>query len=109
MTKKIPVLFLSLFFICALPVRPTYAADMWSKLGRGVGNITFGIFELVHTPAKMAEKERWPVAAFGGIPKGFLMVVARELVGAYETLTFPIPVPAHYRVIMEPEFVISSY
>lgn len=85
------------------------AGDMFTKLGRGVGNIGFAPYELVNQPAQMAKTERWFIAVVGGIPKGVLFAVARAAVGVYETVTFPIPVPKDYRIIMYPEFVFPSY
>jgi hypothetical protein len=36
--------------------------------------------------------------------EGLGALVVRELVGVYEFLTAPFPVPAGYRPIMQPEF-----
>ena len=80
--------------------------DGWIKLGRGLGNLTTGMFEVLNQPAQMAKTERWPIALLGGIPKGVGVAFWRTFLGIYETVTFPFPIPAGYRPMMEPEFVI---
>lgn len=60
-------------------------------------------------PSYMSKTERWPVAFFGGVPKGLLMMGARIVVGAYELATFPIPAPKGYEPILQPEFVLPGY
>ena len=104
------VLFLlaTLLFTALMPAREAYADDMWVKLGRGLGNVIFGVSEILYQPAELGKVERWPIAILGGIPKGVFYAVARELVGVYEVLTFPVPVPPNFEPIMKPEFIISS-
>ena len=82
---------------------------MWTKLGRGVSNVVLAPVEIFAQPGYMAKTERWPIAAFGGVPKGILMTGARLGVGISEILTFPLPIPSHYRPIMEPELAIPAY
>ena len=120
MKKIFPaLLLLPLFFFsqpAAFPHDETSAAassiekgnDMWVKLGRGLGNTFLGFFETAHQPAQMARTERWPIAFLGGFPKGILFGIWREALGVYEVVTFPIPVPAGYRPLIEPEFIIPS-
>ena len=43
-----------------------------------------------------------------GFCKGFAWGTSRFLVGAYDTLSFPIPVPKNYEPLMEPEFVLTD-
>ena len=101
----VSVLFLSLF----LPHSLVFADDGWIKLGRGLGNVFFGVFEIVNQPAQMAKTQRWPIALFGGVPKGIVYAIARTGVGIYEVFTFPFPIPSGYKTIMEPDFIVPSY
>src|SRR5689334_17357829 len=72
------------------------------KLGRGVAGITTGVLAL---PGTMMEETREDGAS--GIPigfgKGLARTVARELVGVYELVTFPLPVPGDYRPVLRPD------
>ncbi|MBI3317342.1 MAG: exosortase system-associated protein, TIGR04073 family [Candidatus Omnitrophica bacterium] len=104
--SKIIYLAAAIFFFSA---SAAHAADMWSKLGRGGGNVAFGALEIFNQPVQMAKTERWPIALIGGLPKGVVMGALRIAVGVYETVTFPVPLPKDYRIIMHPEFVIPSY
>jgi putative exosortase-associated protein (TIGR04073 family) len=73
------------------------------KLGRGLANISFGFMEL---PANLNRETE----AHGGLgfPLGFVigtgMMVERELVGVYELISAPIPLPEGYRPILQPEY-----
>lgn len=82
--------------------------DMWTKLGRGISNITTGWMELGYQPAKMAEEKRWPIALAGGIPKGIFYTYMRTMVGLYETVTFFVPAPKNFAPIMEPEYIVPE-
>lgn len=84
------------------------AQTVGAKLARGVAGITTGILEL---PGNIAKETHVHGAA--GIPVGFGMglgmVVVRELVGVYELLTFPFPLPANYAPILHPEYPWSYF
>jgi putative exosortase-associated protein (TIGR04073 family) len=73
------------------------------KLGRGVANVVTGVLAL---PGSIAAETRADGVA--GVPKGIGLglwrTVSRELVGVYEMVTFPIPVPDDYRPILEPPY-----
>ena len=73
-----------------------------TKLGRGVGNILVGWVEI---PATMHSeyKESDPVTGLTtGFFKGLVKGVIRTLVGAFETLTFPLPIPEYYAPVLPP-------
>jgi putative exosortase-associated protein (TIGR04073 family) len=83
---------------------PAAAHGPVDKFGRGLSNLGLGILEL---PAQMiAEGEsRGPLWALSlGFAKGIGRFVTRELVGVYEVVTFPAPVPRGYRPILSPEY-----
>jgi putative exosortase-associated protein (TIGR04073 family) len=74
------------------------------KFGRGLAAMTTAFLEV---PGNMVEKSR-ERGAGEGIPLGFAiglgMIVPRVLVGVYEFVTAPFPLPAGYRPILKPEF-----
>src|SRR5262245_62098601 len=74
------------------------------KFGRGLAAMTTAFLEV---PGNMvAETNRRGAAV--GIPVGFAigcgMIVPRVLVGVYEFVTAPFPLPAGYAPILQPEF-----
>jgi putative exosortase-associated protein (TIGR04073 family) len=74
------------------------------KLGRSLANMTTGFLEV---PGQMVRETRARGAGVGvplGFVKGLGGIVVRELVGVYEFLTSPLPWPAGYQPIIEPEF-----
>jgi putative exosortase-associated protein (TIGR04073 family) len=79
---------------------------MMHKLGRGVTNIFTCWVEIPRNIAEEWERTD-PISGLitGGI-KGVGWGFARFATGVYETFTFPVPVPADYAVMMEPEYII---
>ncbi len=74
------------------------------KLGRGFAGLTAGFLEL---PGHILKESRANGAAQGltlGFATGLGAVVTRTLVGAWEFVTFPFPVPAGYKPILKPEY-----
>jgi putative exosortase-associated protein (TIGR04073 family) len=79
------------------------------KLGRGAANVVFGIAE-VPNQYSSANAQGGASAAIGyGIPKGIVRWFGRELVGVYEIVTFPLPLPRGYKPIMKPEWPEVEY
>ena len=73
-----------------------WAQDPIHKMGRGVVNILTGWIEL---PKQMhlGAQESNPVVGIGtGLAKGVGLTILRLGVGAYETVTCPIPYPGHF-------------
>jgi putative exosortase-associated protein (TIGR04073 family) len=84
--------------------QPASAQSPPHKFGRGVVNLALGIFEV---PGRMVEegRRRGPLWAMSlGFAKGVGGFVTRELVGVYEIVTFPAPVPRGYEPILAPEY-----
>ncbi len=81
----------------------TCAQTAGDKLGRGLSGMAFGVLAL---PGIIVEETqlRGPVGVPIGIAEGLGMVVTRELVGVYEILTAPFPIPALYRPILNPPY-----
>ena len=86
-----------------------FAQNMLRKLGRGLANIITSPIEI---PKSVQESfyEDGPVAAGTyGVLDGVYKFVARTLVGVYEVVSFPFPLPADYAPIVEPEFLFSPH
>jgi putative exosortase-associated protein (TIGR04073 family) len=78
------------------------------KAGRGFVNLITGWAEIPkQVDLQWKETNGWD-AASKGFAKGFVHAFARTAVGAYEILTFPIPVPEGYRPIIHPELINSD-
>ncbi len=83
------------------------AYDMWDKGGRGLANILTSPYEIVRQ-GKIDYEAKGGVGIFSGGFRGLFYVVGRIVVGAYELITFPIPLPAGYEPIFRPEYVIPA-
>jgi putative exosortase-associated protein (TIGR04073 family) len=79
------------------------------KLGRGVANVVFGFVELPNQMTKARAEHGGAGALTYGVGKGLLRWVGRELVGAYEIVSFAVPYPRGYKPVMKPEFPIEDY
>jgi putative exosortase-associated protein (TIGR04073 family) len=92
---------LSLGLATAAPAQEMTATR---KCGRGLAGLTLGILEL---PGNMAQEWRND-GPLSGLTVGFVMgivkVPARTLVGAYEILSCPFPLPAGYEPMLTPEY-----
>ena len=74
------------------------------KVGRGLAAMTTGFLEVPGNVVKM-NRERGPGWAVSlGFVQGLGMIVVRELVGVYEFVTAPFPLPEGYAPIIQPEF-----
>ena len=76
--------------------------DPAAKLGRGAENILTSPLEFL-IQYKMAAEENGGITTFvKGTLYGLGMTAVRILGGAYEIVTFPIPVPENYAPLMDP-------
>ncbi len=82
--------------------------DKWEKLGRGLSNVALGWTDVFAQPYQMGHEQRLPIAILGGGCKGVAMTVARAVVGVYEIITFPFPVPGGYEPIIKPEIPMPA-
>jgi putative exosortase-associated protein (TIGR04073 family) len=105
---KKTVVFLSiaalLFMSC-----PAHADTPLKKLGRGLANILTCPLEIPKGIGD-ANAESGPVAAMTfGVLQGIFKTCVRGVVGVYETVSFPIPLPADYApILMDPEFFLEQ-
>ena len=78
------------------------------KFGRGLAGMTCGFLEL---PGNIVKETDTHGAA--GLPTGLAMgigmMVTRELVGVYEFLSAPFPVPAGFKPVLQPEYPWSYF
>jgi putative exosortase-associated protein (TIGR04073 family) len=74
------------------------------KLERGGANLLLGGIELVRHLGPRDEGQFLPPWIIG-LGKGFYFTLRRTLVGLYEVITFPFPIPGDYLPVIEPEFV----
>ena len=105
MFKKILSAGLVIFIILSMITSSAYCDDALKKLGRGICNCVtfpFEIFEQI----KRTNLSDGPMAGWTwGLLKGVGMTGVRAVVGVYEVVTFPVPLPKHYAPILkDPEF-----
>lgn len=79
------------------------------KLGRGCANLVFGIVEVPNQITKANSEQGGAAGVTYGVGKGLFRWIGRELVGVYEIVTFPVPLPRGYKPIMKPEFPNEDY
>ncbi len=84
--------------------------DAIRKLGRGICNcITFPL-EIFNQISKTNNTDGPMAAVSYGVAKGVIMTGYRAVVGAYEVLTFPFPVPEYYKpILVDPEFMLEDW
>jgi putative exosortase-associated protein (TIGR04073 family) len=73
------------------------------KFGRGLAGMTCGFLEVPGNIVKQT-REQGAIGVPIGLALGVGMLVARELVGVYEFVTAPFPVPAGHQPILRPEY-----
>ncbi len=83
--------------------------DAFTKFGRGVTNIAISPAELYTQPLLLSKSCEPAIAIFGGLFKGLSMFVVREVVGVYEVITFPFPIPKGYGPIIEPATTFTDW
>jgi putative exosortase-associated protein (TIGR04073 family) len=73
------------------------------KFGRGLAGMACGFLEIPGNIVKET-KAKGAVGFPIGLATGLGMTVTRELVGVYEFLSAPFPVPAGFQPILNPEY-----
>lgn len=100
-----------ILLLAALIINPltSHADTAVRKLGRGIANIGTCYFEIPRSMGN-ANNDSGPIAAITvGIVDGLLKTCVRAIVGVYETVTFPIPIPQDYAPILtDPEFFLDQ-
>ena len=97
-----------IFLFIAATQDDAHAQTAIRKLGRGLANIGSCWFEVPSQMMDTAESEGGMAAWTYGLAKGVWMMGTRVVVGVYEVITFPIPIPKDYKpIIKEPEFLFG--
>jgi putative exosortase-associated protein (TIGR04073 family) len=76
----------------------------WRKAGRGLASLTTGFLEI---PGRMLDEQRRIGLLPGlgvGFAKGIGALAPRHLVGLYELVSWPFPLPRGYEPLIRPEF-----
>lgn len=79
--------------------------EMSAKLCRGVFNVLTGWGEIPRQMIVSGQDRGWWAVLPVGIPAGAIMTVARTGTGAFEVVTFCVPLYDSYAPIMNPAFV----
>ena len=87
----------------SLAAPEAHAQTAARKFGRRLAGMTCGFLELPGNIVKET-KEQGAIGVPVGLALGVGMLVASELVGVYEFVTAPFPVPAGYQPILHPEY-----
>ena len=93
-------------FLVALPAGAQTAPR---KCLRGLAGMTTAVLEV---PGNMVAENRTRGPAEGlplGFAKGLGMIVPRVLVGVWEFISAPFPVPAGYEPLLDPEYPWSYF
>lgn len=97
---------LLVFVMIIFSAAPGYCeTPAFRKFRRGFCNMLTFHMEVGQQMSSVGAENGTGWAATVGLTKGILMSAARLLTGVYETVTFPLPLPAEYKPIMtNPEF-----
>ena len=79
-----------------------------TKLFRGIANAATGWMEIPKQISLTCEESGGGKGWTWGLAKGVGWAVARSVVGGYEIVTFPLPIPEGYKPILQPEYVMSD-
>ena len=84
-----------------------YGEGLMTKFARGVVNVATGWMELFKQPYVGGQQEG-AGGVFVGIGKGIGYTVGRTLSGAYDVVTFPVPLPDNFEPLMKPDYVFDA-
>jgi putative exosortase-associated protein (TIGR04073 family) len=95
---------------CALFVPMVSHADTaLQKAGRGLAAITTPFLEIPGNIIVTTEREGAAAGWTEGLAKENGMFIVRPAIGFYELVTSPIPAPANYEPILQPEYPWSYF
>jgi putative exosortase-associated protein (TIGR04073 family) len=90
---------------CAWADEPSVPEQIGTKLVRGLANLTTGVGEIPKQIYLIGKREGWVQGAVRGPLEGLGMFIARTVVGVYDVVTFPVPVPSRYQPVLLPDYV----
>ena len=85
-----------------------YGTGIGKKLGRGLSNTAFGWLEFPKGIQDVGEQNNFIAVITWGSVYGLGRTVARTLAGAYEIVTFPVPIPKDFQPLINPEFMLGD-
>jgi putative exosortase-associated protein (TIGR04073 family) len=86
-----------------------YCDGPTDKLGRGFSNLLTFPCEVPNRIKEEYQKNGITAAWSYGILKGIFYAGARALVGAYEIVSFPVPIPGDFQPILtDPEYFFET-
>ena len=93
--KSMVLIGLLMTFLCIGTARAegSLLNNMVEKLGRGVANVAFGPLELLMKPYDVNNEQGAIASLTYGVIKGVVYTVGREVTGAINIVTFPMPLP----------------
>jgi len=101
---KKAILMIAVFLIAVSLTAPAYCGPV-EKLGRGFSNLLTFPCEIVYQINKTGEQNGITAAWSYGALNGIFMAGVRAVTGAYEIVTFPVPIPGDFEPILtDPEF-----
>lgn len=79
------------------------------KFSRGVTNVVTSPGEFVNQiPPAMEQSPDYLTGFFVSLGRGIGYTLLRAGAGLYDIVTFPFPVPAHYKPVMKPETIFNK-
>jgi putative exosortase-associated protein (TIGR04073 family) len=107
--KRFPLWILPAFLLLITGAGTSYGAEMAPagtmarKAQRGFLNVALCTFEISHEVVQSQPYDTALPTWIAGLIKGSFKAVSRALVGGYEMVTFPLPLPSHYDPVLQPE------
>ncbi len=106
--RKVSTILLALIILA----QPAFAATqmepqgtMMRKFQRGFINIGLSPIEISHELHLEKRKDGYLPSWVSGLFRGSFFMVGRALSGAYDLVTFPLPLPSGYEPLVYPELV----
>ena len=90
-----------------LPIQTSLAQSRTRKFKRGTINLLTGWVEIPKNIYDVTVESSLARGLTMGLSGGIGKSIVRTGSGVYEIVTFPFPCPENYRVILEPEFVVT--
>ncbi|NQT00183.1 MAG: exosortase system-associated protein, TIGR04073 family [Candidatus Omnitrophica bacterium] len=106
--RKLFLVLIAVVLISNLIITPCFA-DPLRKLGRGLANAVTGVVEIPKKVILISKNDNPILGLTWGWVKGAAVALLRTAAGVYETVTFPIPAPADYEPMVNPEFVFEEW
>lgn len=86
-----------------------FADSMFVKLGRGLTNIVTSPLEILVQPLRtLLVDQKVALSPAAGLFQGLYYTIARAISGAYDLVTFPVPVPKDYGSLIKPSTVFEG-